>query len=353
MSPFRMPKSKSAVIALSTIGALVVVTPTTAVAARLIDSSDIRNQSIRSWDIAPDGIGKSELRADSVGWAVELNDRTRAKIRSLAGKDGKDGKPGADGANGADGADGANGVDGANGANGDSAYDVAVAEGFLGNAPEWLASLIGPAGPQGQTGANGEDGANGTNGVDGQTGETGPAGPMGPAGPAGPAGPIGVTGPAGPQGPAGASGGMELKDGNGDTVGTVLSIARNSVTVMTSKGYLLVVGWDGKIAPAQAYYTSAGCTGTAYLNSGGDRPSWLYGKTLVYLGSANTLAVPAALDGTGAAANTAFTAATIDNPDCGDSAGERHGWKLKATNAADTGLPAGVTNQFATPLAVN
>ncbi|KQY62449.1 MULTISPECIES: collagen-like protein [unclassified Nocardioides] len=322
MSLFRKPKPKSALIALATIGALVVVTPTTAVAARLIGSGDIANQSIQSWDIAADGIGRSELRTGSVGWD-QMDSRTRARIIALAGKDGTNGKNGTNGEDGATGANGADGLDGADGADG----------------------ATGPAGPAG------EDGASGTDGATGPQGPAGPAGPVGPAGPAGEDGADGATGPAGPAGPAG--GGTVLKDGNGVTVGKVQSIARNSVTVLTSSGYMLTVGWDGSIAPAQAYYTGAGCTGTAYLNSGSSTPSWLYAKTLVYLGSANTLAVPAVLDGSGAAANTGFTAATIDNPACGASAGARNGWELKATTAANTGLPAGVVNQIATPLSVN
>lgn len=177
----------------------------------------------------------------------------------------------------------------------------------------------------------------------------GPVGPAGTTGPQGPAGPAGQTGPQGPAGPGAAM----LRDGNGTTIGTVQSIARNSATVLTSKGYLLTVGWNGSIAPAQAYYTEAGCTGTAYLNAGGSNPSWIYPKTLVYLGSADTLAIPAELDDTGAAANTGFTAAGIDNPTCGGSNGTKHGWKLQPTNAGAAGLPAGVTDQFATPLSIS
>ena len=53
------------------------------------------------------------------------------------------------------------GAAGADGADGDSAYQIAVANGFVGTEPQWLASLVG---------ADGADGA---------------VGPQGPAGPAG------------------------------------------------------------------------------------------------------------------------------------------------------------------------
>lgn len=55
---------------------------------------------------------------------------------------------------------------------GDSAYQVALNNGFEGGETEWLASLVGPQGEQG---------------------EQGPAGPMGPSGPSGPAGADGAS----------------------------------------------------------------------------------------------------------------------------------------------------------------
>ena len=61
--------------------------------------------------------------------------------------------------------DGATGATGATGADGLSAYEIAVAEGFVGDETAWLASLVGA------------DGADGNDGADGATGATGPAGP--------------------------------------------------------------------------------------------------------------------------------------------------------------------------------
>ena len=60
------------------------------------------------------------------------------------------GEKGADGADGADGDTGADGADGADGANGKSAYDLAVDNGFTGTEAEWVESL------------NGKDGVDGT-----------------------------------------------------------------------------------------------------------------------------------------------------------------------------------------------
>jgi hypothetical protein len=101
---------------------------------------------------------------------------------------------------------------------GDSAYQVAVDDGFVGDETSWLASLVGPAGATGPAGPTGPQGIQGIQGDPGPTGATGPAGPTGPqglqgiqgdpgptgpAGPTGPTGPTGATGPAGPTGPAG------------------------------------------------------------------------------------------------------------------------------------------------------
>jgi len=100
-----------------------------AVAARVIGSEDILNNSIRQQDLGPGSVGTGELKAGSVGWG-EINTAAQDRVQSLAGQDGLDG------------VDGTNGIDGANG-------------------------------------------------IDGKDGAIGPDGPQGPAGPAGPQGPKG------------------------------------------------------------------------------------------------------------------------------------------------------------------
>lgn len=86
---------------------------------------------------------------------------------------------------------------------GDSAYDIAVANGFEGTLEEWLISLRGPEGP---VGPRGPQGVEGPRGPKGDVGEQGPIGPLGPKGDVGPAGPEGPAGPQGPQGPKGEKG---------------------------------------------------------------------------------------------------------------------------------------------------
>lgn len=62
--------------------------------------------------------------------------------KPTAGTPGKNGTDGRDGQDGADGEDGAEGKDGTAGRPGDSAYEVAVKEGFRGSVKEWLSSLM-------------------------------------------------------------------------------------------------------------------------------------------------------------------------------------------------------------------
>lgn len=75
---------------------------------------------------------------------------------------------------------------GSQGQQGDSAYQVAVANGFTGTEIEWLASLVGPQGKQGEIGPAGPTGAKGDKGDTGPRGSTGPKGDTGEQGPQGP-----------------------------------------------------------------------------------------------------------------------------------------------------------------------
>lgn len=108
---------------------------------------------------------------------------------------------------------------------GDSAYEVAVKNGFVGTEEEWLESLKGEPGPAGPQGPKGDKGDIGPQGPKGDTGEQGPAGPQGPKGDVGPAGkdgkngaqgPQGIQGPAGPQGIQGPKGEPGAKGEKGD-----------------------------------------------------------------------------------------------------------------------------------------
>lgn len=209
----------------------------------------------------------------------------------------------------------------------------------------------GAQGPQGTTGATGSAGATGAQGVQGPQG---PQGPAGPTGPQGPAGATGATGATGPQGPAG--GALVLKDANGVTLGDVVHMDSYGVSFISSTGYLLSVAWDGTSSPAQIYYTSSCAnvnSGQAYLNDGGTPGQVNFGKAAVYSGSLGSWMVPATVT-SGYTTSVSFTSASIDNPDCGASAGSNSGWLLETATRTALGLPAGGTvNQVAVPLEVN
>lgn len=119
------------------------------------------------------------------------------------GPAGANGLPGPKGERGADGLPGAKGDAGERGRDGKSAYEIAVAHGFVGDETQWLESL------------------KGRNGERGQDGQVGPKGDKGEPfrfsdftseqlellkGPKGDPGPTGQAGPPGPKGDAGTSG---------------------------------------------------------------------------------------------------------------------------------------------------
>jgi hypothetical protein len=97
---------------------------------------------------------------------------------------GRDGRDGRDGELGPRGYPGPAGAQGRDGAIGKSAYEIAVARGYVGSERDWIDSLVGPAG------AHGERGQPGLDGSDGQPGATGDLGPPGPKGDEGPMGPM-------------------------------------------------------------------------------------------------------------------------------------------------------------------
>lgn len=155
------------------------------------------------------------------------------------GPTGPQGNPGPQGIQGLPGIPGPTGPTGPAGS-GQSAYQLAVSLGFVGNEAAWIASLegpegpastvpgpMGPAGPTGPAGpastVPGPTGPAGATGPAGPKGDPGDPGPAGPTGPTGPAGPTGATGATGATGPAGANGANGLGVPAGGATGTVLA----------------------------------------------------------------------------------------------------------------------------------
>lgn len=137
--------------------------------------------------------------------------------KGATGATGPQGPQGETGPQGPQGPKGNTGSTGAAGADGRSAFEIAVANGFVGDEAAWLRSLEGPQGPQGPAGAKGATGATGAVGPQGPAGAKGDKGDTGAVGPQGPQGDIGPAGPKGATGAAGATGAQGPKGDKGDT----------------------------------------------------------------------------------------------------------------------------------------
>ncbi len=129
-----MPRTfvKTSVLALTGAAVFIAGSMGGAVAARMIGSEDIRNNSIQQEDLQTDSVGNNELKADAVAWR-NVNPDTQARIRGFAGTDGAQGPQGETGPRGLQGEQGAEGEQGQQGIQGE----------------------IGPQGPQGPQGVPG------------------------------------------------------------------------------------------------------------------------------------------------------------------------------------------------------
>ena len=112
---------------------------------------------------------------------------------------------------------------------GESAYEIAVEEGFKGNKSQWLASLKGKDGVKGEKGEPGERGPKGDTGSQGPTGPAGPKGDTGATGATGPKGDTGDRGPIGPQGPKGDKGDTGIQGDRGSNIWTMKMAAGGNV----------------------------------------------------------------------------------------------------------------------------
>lgn len=192
------------------------------------------------------------------------------------------------------------------GADGASAYDVAVANGFVGTEAEWLDSLVGPAGADGAQGPAGADGAQGPQGIQGPQGETGPQGPpgidggagsvgpqgpkgdTGDTGPQGPQGPQGIQGPQGDPGPAGADGGFVARTTTSHTTASLPSNNTENVSLTLKPGYRVLCIETDKAARVRAYDSSASRTADAARPVGVD-PTGVHGVIFDVVTTASTL----------------------------------------------------------------
>lgn len=159
------------------------------------------------------------------------------------------------------------------GAAGASAYEVAVANGFVGTQSAWLASLVGQAGPQGLPGAKGD------------TGDAGPQGLPGIPGADGTDGADGLSNQPVPVTNKGAGSGAQTFDVSVSsyqkltlTGGTTVSITNwpttgtlGELTIELSNGGNKSITWPANIRWIKAdgtYDTNFATSGITLLNSG-------------------------------------------------------------------------------------
>ncbi len=207
--------------------------------------------------------------------------------------------------------------------------------------PQGDAGVQGPTGPQGPAGPAGPIGPTGLPGVQGPIGPTGPAGPAGPAGPTGATGATGAQGPMGPAGPTGAtgpvgpSGGANVYDANSVLLGRAIAADDEGVTLFTSTGHLATLRWDGSFETSPVFFTTPGCTGTAYLNSRATASRRIFAKRVVFSKFTTSIYLPNATTSASVAG-----ASTDSDGLCRGTTSAVHGWALTATTRATVGLPA-------------
>lgn len=122
--------------------------------------TDVENPSDMTTSQAEQFEAKINTKIEQVDAVIgEVREKlANGEFQGQKGEDGKDGDKGEKGNDGQDGADGRDGADGK------SAYEVAVANGFIGSETEWLSHLHGKDGANGTDGQNGSDGKNGEDG---------------------------------------------------------------------------------------------------------------------------------------------------------------------------------------------
>ena len=127
------------------------------------------------------------FKGDLTSWLESLRGpQGKQGEQGPAGKDGERGPQGLPGADGKQGPAGQPGQPGKDGKDGQSAYQIAVNNGFSGSETDWLASLKGHDGHDGAQGPAGKDGERGPQGLPGAAGQPGQPGKDGKDGKRGP-----------------------------------------------------------------------------------------------------------------------------------------------------------------------
>jgi hypothetical protein len=140
---------------------------------------------------------------------------------------------------------------------------------------------------------------------------------------------------------------LGLYDNNSTRLGSVLTISRNDVIIVTSTGnqvtvFLQPVG-GADFPTAQVYWTGACGSSAPYLNdgsSGGGNMS--YSKVTIWSNAANSLYTLSSPNPNGVSTSVTFTSAYFENPTCAPNGLVHSGWALTATTNSAIGLPASI-----------
>ena len=191
---------------------VVAIGSTGAVAASLIRSADIKDQTIAAKDLGRGAVNTSELRdkgvlsRDVADGGLRLRDLSDS-VQNRLGEQGAKGDRG----------------------------------------PRGMPGVRGPRGEEGDSGAVGPQGPPGPQGQQGVQGPPGPQGGQGVQGPPGPSGPRGVQGPRGPQGEPGIFGYERVAS----TTVYIPADGRMSVTATCSPGKTVISGGYTQVGNAE------------------------------------------------------------------------------------------------------
>lgn len=134
----------------------------------------------------------------------------------------------------------------------------------------------------------------------------------------------------------------KVHDSNGIFIGYATAVTKEVVFVYTTKGYLVMLTWDGAIDNDGTYYTSTDCTGTPYSLT----ESIPTAKIIVFNNHSGLLTyIP---DTNGLAKQTSVTTfnsyyTSYDNAFHNNStytlSSEEYAFELQSISRADVGLP--------------
>lgn len=136
---------------------------------------------------------------------------------------------------------------------------------------------------------------------------------------------------------------ITVKDSVAQSLGTLVDWSVNSVTVLSSTGYLYSVNYDGTLKGATSvYFSNAGCSGTAYL--------WDYSG----IGTAKALGIdlsgviyaPASPDSDGTlptGTSTNYNSLTTNVPACSAATGTASVVPTVVITRAAAGIPETIT----------